>query len=202
MALDKTKFDANSSGSKGALAIHAYGPSSDSLATIEGSGYFNSLATMLRSGDLLVVNASDGNAWYEVTVTGTAPSLTVTLSGSLDSASYTTRAYIDDISATMGAAFRIPFSGTMTTFRSVLANIRGSGATGATLQVYYNSTAVATASTLHNSADLAYAVSSVTGLSQAVTAGGVLAVVSDGGPTGGINGGQMPASVEFTIRRT
>lgn len=200
MAFDITKFDANASGSKGSMALHAYGPTDDTIATIEGASYFNTIGKTIRSGDLIVVAASDGNAWYEATVNATT--FAVTIAATLDSGSYSRQLTIDDISITMGAAMRIPFSGTLTTFRSILANIRGSGATGATLQVYYNSTAVATASTLHTSADLAYAISTVSGLTQAVTAGGVLSVVSDGGPTGGLNGGQMPATVEFTIRRT
>ena len=198
MAFDITKFDANASGSKGSMAIHAYGPSTDSIATIEGNDYFNDIASTLRTGDLMVVNASDGNAWYEIS----SSSGDVTLSGTLDSASYDLRGTISDISLTLGAAVRIPYSGTVTTLRTLLANIRTSGATGATLQMFYNSTAIATASTLHTSADAAYTQSSVSSLTQAVTAGGVLSIVSDGGPTGGIFGGEVPANFSFTIRRT
>jgi len=198
MALDLTKIDPTGSGSKGAIKLITYGPVSDSLATIEGSNYFQSLASLLKTGDIMYVDASDGQAQYRLTVSGT----TVTLAGLLESETFTQELQIDNIADTMGAAFRIPFAGTLTGIASVLANIRTSGATGATLQALYNGTAIATASTIHASADAAYAQSSVTGLSLAVTAGGVLSVVSDGGPTGGIHGGQVPATFSFTIRRS
>jgi hypothetical protein len=197
MALDLTKIDPTGSGSKGAIKIITYGPVSDTLATIEGANYFQSLASLLKTGDIMYVDASNGQAQYRLTVSGT----TVTLVGLLESESFTQELQIDDISLTMGAAFRIPFAGTVTGVASLLANIRGSGAS-TTLQAFYNGTAIPTASTIHTTADAAYAQSVVSNLSLAVTAGGVLSVVSDGGATGGINGGQVPATFSFTIRRS
>lgn len=198
MALDLTKLDPTASGSKGAIKIITYGVTTDTLATVEGANYFQAVASAFRTGDLLHVSAADGNAWYELTVSGTS----VTLAGLIDSATYELRLELADIDGTKGTAVRIPNTGTMDLYRTLLANIRTSGPTGATLQAYYNGTAIPTASTLHNSADAAYTVSSVSGLTLAVTAGGILSVISDGGPTGALNGGSIPAAATFRIRRS
>lgn len=199
MALDLTKLDPTGSGSKGAIKIITYGPVSDTLATIEGASYFADVASVFKTGDIMWVDATDGDAFYRLTVSGT----TVTLTGLVDSANLTQDLFVQDIGGTLGASYRLPYGGTITTFRGVLANILTSGPTGATVQLYYNSTAIATASVLFSSAATAYTVSSVSGLSQAVTAGGVISVVSDGGPTGGAaGGGAIPATFSFTMRRS
>lgn len=58
MSFSKANYDPTSSGSQGsAPRIHSY-KSSDALATIEASGYFNSVADLIRSGDLMVVYSS------------------------------------------------------------------------------------------------------------------------------------------------
>ncbi len=58
MAFSKTNYDPTCSGSKGSPPrIHSY-KSTDTLATIEASGYFNTVADMIRSGDLMVVYSS------------------------------------------------------------------------------------------------------------------------------------------------
>jgi len=103
MALDLTKIDPTGSGSKGAIKIITYGPVSDTLATIEGSNYFQSLASLLKTGDIMYVDASDGQAQYRLTVSGT----TVTLAGLLESETFTQELQIDNIADTMGAAFQI-----------------------------------------------------------------------------------------------
>lgn len=61
MAFDIDNFDANGSGSKGGPAIHTYS-SSDSWATIEASGYFNSISTLLSAGDLIYIVSSNAAA--------------------------------------------------------------------------------------------------------------------------------------------
>ncbi len=83
-ALNQRNFDATGSGSKGGPKIATYS-TSDETATVQGAGYFNALATLLTTGDLIYVYSS-GTATatvaakiYQVTVSGT----TVTLSTSV-----------------------------------------------------------------------------------------------------------------------
>jgi hypothetical protein len=54
MAFDITLLDVNASGSKGRTKIHTY-QSADSQATIQASGYFNAVASVLATGDLMYV---------------------------------------------------------------------------------------------------------------------------------------------------
>ena len=71
MAFDAQTFDPQGNGTKGNIKIGTYKTTADSLATVEGSGYFDdkNVSTTMVTGDLLVVNASDGIATYELTVT-------------------------------------------------------------------------------------------------------------------------------------
>lgn len=69
MALDKTKLNPGGSpGGRGdSPVLWTYASTADALATIAASAYFNDIAYMLTTGDVIYVNASDGSAWYEVT---------------------------------------------------------------------------------------------------------------------------------------
>jgi hypothetical protein len=63
MAFNKSNFDPTTSGSKGTPPRILSYTSADALATIMASGYFNSVAGLIRSGDLMVINstaAADG----------------------------------------------------------------------------------------------------------------------------------------------
>lgn len=66
-------FDPQGQGTKGNIKVGTYKTTADSLATVEASAYFSTtfVSTTMVSGDLLVVNASDGVNVYEVTVSGT-----------------------------------------------------------------------------------------------------------------------------------
>ncbi len=66
-------FDPQGQGTKGNIKVGTYVTTADSLATVEASAYFSNtfVSTTMVSGDLLVVNASDGVNIYEVTVSGT-----------------------------------------------------------------------------------------------------------------------------------
>lgn len=72
-AFDDGDFDPQGNGTKGNMKIGTYKTSADTLATCEGSGYFSNtfVSTTMKTGDLLVVNASDGVGTYKLTVSGT-----------------------------------------------------------------------------------------------------------------------------------
>lgn len=61
MAFDDTKFSRISGGvaSDNAVTLYSYDFATDNLATVKGSGYFDS-ASALRAGDIVYVEASDG----------------------------------------------------------------------------------------------------------------------------------------------
>jgi hypothetical protein len=69
MSLNTKYFDVNASGSKGAVALHTYISSAETLSTIEASGYFDDLATILKTGDLIFITGSDGVVLVKVTDT-------------------------------------------------------------------------------------------------------------------------------------
>lgn len=58
MALDKTKLDPTSSGSKGTKVI-AYYETADTKATVKGAGYFNLAANELARVGVIWIFASD-----------------------------------------------------------------------------------------------------------------------------------------------
>lgn len=78
MAFDKTKFNPGADVSRGeGAAVHGY-ISADALATIEADGYFDTIAGLFKTGDLLAVvstgavdadNEGGGVALYRVTAT-------------------------------------------------------------------------------------------------------------------------------------
>ncbi len=57
MAFDQTNFDPTGSGSKGAPKIATY-QSSDGVAAIEADGYFDSMSTILNTGDVIYVDST------------------------------------------------------------------------------------------------------------------------------------------------
>lgn len=63
-------------GPSSACAIWRYTSSADALATIVGSGYFNSQAGKLALYDIIHVSASDGHRTYAVTAR-TATTVTI-----------------------------------------------------------------------------------------------------------------------------
>ncbi len=70
MAFTINDFDANGSGSKGGLALHTY-ITDDTDAVVEGANYFDSIASLLKVGDIIFANMDrDGTpSWriYKVT---------------------------------------------------------------------------------------------------------------------------------------
>lgn len=67
MALDATAFDPTGSGSKGILKSGFYKTSTDSLATVLASGYFNTFASTIKTGDLIYISASNGDVLAKMT---------------------------------------------------------------------------------------------------------------------------------------
>lgn len=80
MAFDKKNWAGNIAGSGygGAPKIHAY-KSSEALATIAGSGYFNSVADEMDAGDSVLVNSTattgGGSKWYRMNKSGSTVTL-------------------------------------------------------------------------------------------------------------------------------
>lgn len=69
MSLNTKYLDINASGSKGACALHTYISTGEALATIEASGYFDDVATLIRSNDLMFITGSDGTVLVKLTNT-------------------------------------------------------------------------------------------------------------------------------------
>lgn len=70
-AFNAQTFDPQGAGTKGNIKIGTYVTTADTMATVETDGYFDdkNVSTTMVTGDLLVVNASDGIRIYELTVT-------------------------------------------------------------------------------------------------------------------------------------
>ncbi|MDD9905661.1 MAG: hypothetical protein OXT06_18995 [Rhodospirillaceae bacterium] len=188
-----TDFDPQGAGTKGNTKIGTYVTTSDTMATVETDGYFdNSLVyTTMNTGDLLVVNASDGIRIYELTVSGTD----VALKGVMDDF-FILNGAITDVS-TAGQEYMVaPFAGTVFAVYSV---IHGAIATAdATLTVKTAAGTVGTI-TVANSGSAAGDVDSLTsGLSNtAVAAGATVEVETDGASTNAVK-----ASLTVVCRRT
>ena len=80
MALNKVNFDPTGSGSKGGTAPkHATYGTSDTFATVEAANYFDGVADVLKSGDMLDVYSSaaadGGFRRYQLTVSSGAVTL-------------------------------------------------------------------------------------------------------------------------------
>lgn len=54
MAFAMQGYDPTASGSKGAPRIHSY-TTADAIATVEASGYFDSMASLVKAGDMVWV---------------------------------------------------------------------------------------------------------------------------------------------------
>lgn len=76
MALDATKLDVTGSGSKGAKTLAHY-ETTDTMATVMASGYFDSVYRELARVGAMMIVASDGVGLATVSISGT----TVTLGG-------------------------------------------------------------------------------------------------------------------------
>lgn len=109
-AFDEKNFDPQGAGTKGNIKIATFVTTADTLATVEGAGYFSStfVTTTLNSGDLMVVNATDGIRVYEMTISGT----TATLKGVMDDFFVMTGS-IADISTADQTYLVSPFAGTV-----------------------------------------------------------------------------------------
>lgn len=69
------------SGTIGAPRVYTYSPATDSQATIEGSGYFNSVAGDLVTGDVILSYSANDGTWVWLTATnstGTAAGVITT----------------------------------------------------------------------------------------------------------------------------
>lgn len=71
MALTKNTLDPTGSGSKGSGAIGVYANSSDTLATMQADGYFDTVFNELSQTKMLLLVASDGMLLMTVTRSGT-----------------------------------------------------------------------------------------------------------------------------------
>jgi hypothetical protein len=69
MAFSKLTLNPGASpGARGkAPVVHTYASSTDTLATIAASSYFDTMAYALNTGDVIYVNGSDGSRWFEIT---------------------------------------------------------------------------------------------------------------------------------------
>jgi len=57
------------------LRVFGYKSSTDTLSTIQASAYFNTVARRLNTGDMIIIQGSDGRSLLEVTAT--SPNVTV-----------------------------------------------------------------------------------------------------------------------------
>ena len=190
MAFDISKFDPNASGSLGAVKIGSYITSDDTLATVEANAYFDDIASAMKTSDLLYVEASDGTRWYKVTATASDVALTP-----IDDNLFTLHVTLDDITTgTRIMPVVIPADGTVIAARYAI----GEDNTGVlTMTAAYNGTSIAAAAAVFATTGGALSSTAITGLSQAVTAGGTLSIQSDGTPSAG-----GAVSALFTIRRS
>jgi hypothetical protein len=94
----------SSSGNFDAPAQYSYKSTSDSLATVTGSGYFNKQRTFIRVDDVIYVAASDDQEF--IRVTAVSPNVTTeAMSGELDA--------LPDGDIFVGSASNVPTAQTM-----------------------------------------------------------------------------------------
>ena len=65
MAFSSSNFDPTASGSKGALRWMSY-KTPDNTATVSASGYFDEMASLITTGDCILVECSDGTDIYRL----------------------------------------------------------------------------------------------------------------------------------------
>lgn len=77
MAFDGSKFDPQGCGTKGNMKIGTYATSADTISAVEVASYFNDrlVSDTMKTGDVLVVKASNATRAYAMTVSGTAVTL-------------------------------------------------------------------------------------------------------------------------------
>jgi hypothetical protein len=176
MALDKTKLNPGGSpGGRGdSPVLWTYASTADALATIAASGYFNDIAYMLTSGDVIYVNASDGSAWYEVTssagVVTSAPigADTFILTGQITDISTAGQVYIVSPVAAEVVSVSSVINTAITTADATLTVKTAAGTVG-TITVAYSGSAPGDVDTLAASSNTA------------VAAGATVEIETDGG---------------------
>ena len=178
-AFDESCFDPQGNGTKGNIKIGTFITTTDTLATVETDGYFDSsfVTTTMNTNDLLVVNASDGIRIYELTVVGTDTAL----KGVMDDF-FLLQGQITDLS-TAGQIYMVsPFAGTVFAVYGVLNTAITTDDAVVTIK-----TAAGTVGTftVANSGSAPGDVDSLTSglVNTAVAAGATVEVETDGGST-------------------
>lgn len=195
MAFSKSNYDPTCSGSKGSPPrIHSYA-SSDALATIMASGYFNSVEDLIRTGDLMVIKstaAADGGTRL-ITLTNTDGVIT-----SANAPAGSGKVFLPwvigatELSAGTPTELISPIAGRITLLRST---VQVAISTGGVLTVEVNTTAVDGLSiTVANSATVG------TRQSDAPTAAHATAIVAAGDrieiiPSAAFDGGGALAGI-------
>ena len=176
-----TDFDPQGAGTKGNIKIGTYVTTADTLATVETDGYFDDqlVATAMSTGDLLVVNASDGIRIYELTVTLSTTDVALK---SVTDDFFILQGAIADISTADEDYMVSPFAGTVFAVYSVIDGAITIG--DATLTVKTPAGTVGTI-TVANAGSAAGTVDSLTSglVNTAVAAGETVEVETDGGST-------------------
>lgn len=63
MPFDARDFTMIGTGGTGAPRIFSYQSSADAIATCVASGYFNTYASQIRTGDIILIGATDEMRW-------------------------------------------------------------------------------------------------------------------------------------------
>lgn len=77
MAFASQGYDPTGSGSKGAPRLHTY-TTADALTTVDDSGYFDSMASVIKSGDLLWAYSTNSSTGRLYRFTNTSNVITTT----------------------------------------------------------------------------------------------------------------------------
>lgn len=178
---DDQNFDPQGQGTKSNIKIGTFVTTADTLATVEGANYFDNqfVSTTMVTGDLLVVNASDGIRIYELTVSLSAG--TVTLKGVSDDF-FLLQGQINDLSTAGQVYLLSPFAGTVFAVYGVLNKAITTGDAVVTIK-----TAAGTVGTftVANASSAPGDIDSLTSglVNTAVAAGATVEVETDGGST-------------------
>lgn len=142
MSFNKTNYDPGASSKGSVPKIHRYS-SSDTLATIEGSGYFNSVEDLINSGDLMVVYSSavsgGGVKVYQLTNTDGVITSSGTSVGGNGAVYLPFFINQTDLLAGTSAELISPIAGRITTLRTT---VQVDVTTGGDITVKVNTTAV------------------------------------------------------------
>jgi hypothetical protein len=80
MAFDARDFTQVSTNATGAMRVFAYKTTADAIATCVASGYYNTYATQIRTGDIVICDASDVTRISRLVNTANVITCTVALS--------------------------------------------------------------------------------------------------------------------------